>query len=101
MAAESIKAFDARLFEKILKSKFANADYRRKIYRKLLTDLVETERLETTLQRAKDLSRIANRVRPYLDLQKFLGPLGPVVLICFSIEIFDFFCCFVFQNFIL
>eukprot|EP00794_Sanderia_malayensis_P010969 gene10969-12131_t len=67
MAAEAIKAFDSRLFEKILKSKFKNADIRRKVYRRLLTELVEKERIETTLPRAQDVSRIANRM---IDLAK-------------------------------
>ena len=61
-AAESIKALDYRVFEKLLKSKYKSADTRRRIMRKLLTELVEKERVKTTLARAKDLARVANRV---------------------------------------
>ena len=62
-AAESIKALDYRIFEKLLKSKYKSADTRRRVMRKLLTELVEKERVMTTLPRAKDLARVANRVR--------------------------------------
>ena len=61
-AAESIKAFECRVFEKLLKSKFKNANYRRKVTRNTLTELVEKERVETSLARAKDVARVANRV---------------------------------------
>ena len=62
-AAEAVKAFECRVFEKLLKSKYKNANFRRKVTRNLLTDLVEKERVETTLARAQDVARVANRVR--------------------------------------
>ena len=62
-AAEAVKAFEWRVFEKLLKSKQRNASFRRKTIRKLLTELVEKERVETTLARAQDVARVANRVR--------------------------------------
>ena len=61
-AAEAVKAFEWRVFEKLLKSKSKNATFRRKVIRNLLTELVEKERVETTLARAQDVARVANRV---------------------------------------
>ena len=76
-AAESIKALEYRVFEKLLKSKYKSADTRRRIMRKLLTELVEKERVKTTLARAKDLARVANRVSEIecnLFLNSFCAP---------------------------
>lgn len=61
-AAEAMRAFECRVFEKLLKSKAKNANFRRRTMRKLLTELVEKERVETTLARAQDVARVANRV---------------------------------------
>ncbi len=56
------RAYQVRSFDSLLKSRIKNAQMRQKIYKNLLTRLVQDERVVTTLAKCKDLSRVAERV---------------------------------------
>ena len=61
--AKMARAYQVRSFDSLLKSRMKNAQMRQKIYKNLLTRLVQDERVVTTLAKCKDLSRVAERVR--------------------------------------
>jgi hypothetical protein len=56
------RAYQVRSFDSLLKSRIKNTQMRQKIYKNLLTRLVQDERVVTTLAKCKDLSRVAERV---------------------------------------
>ena len=56
------RAYQVRSFDSLLKSRMKNAQMRERIYKNLLTRLVQDERVVTTLAKCKDLSRVAERV---------------------------------------
>ncbi|XP_058956210.2 large ribosomal subunit protein bL17 [Pocillopora verrucosa] len=60
-------AIRARPLENLLKFKPKNKEKRKHIYKKLITALVQYERIETTLNKCHDLSRVAERM---IDLAK-------------------------------
>ena len=51
-----------RYLENLLKFKVRNRETRKLIYKQLITALVLHERIETTINRCHDLSRVAERV---------------------------------------
>ena len=55
-------AIRTRPLENLLKFKPKNKEKRKHIYKKLITALVQYERIETTLNKCHDLSRVAERV---------------------------------------
>ena len=55
-------AIRTRPLENLLKFKPKNKEKRKVIYKKLITALVQYERIETTINRCHDLSRVAERV---------------------------------------
>ena len=55
-------AIRTRPLENLLKFKPKNKEKRKHIYKKLITALVQYERVETTLNKCHDLSRVAERV---------------------------------------
>lgn len=55
-------AIRARPMESLLKFKPKNKEKRKVLYKKLITALVQYERIETTINRCHDLSRVAERV---------------------------------------
>ncbi|XP_046854098.1 50S ribosomal protein L17-like, partial [Xenia sp. Carnegie-2017] len=61
------RAYQVRSFDSLLKSRMKNAQMRERIYKNLLTRLVQDERVVTTLAKCKDLSRVAERM---IDLAK-------------------------------
>ena len=61
------RAYQVRSFDSLLKSRMKNAQMRQKIYKNLLTRLVQDERVVTTLTKCKDLSRVAERVCIYVN----------------------------------
>ena len=63
------RAYQVRSFDSLLKSRIKNAQMRQKIYKNLLTLLVQDERVVTTLAKCKDLSRVAERVCIQQNLQ--------------------------------
>ena len=73
--AKMARAYQVRSFDSLLKSRMKNAQMRQKIYKNLLTRLVQDERVVTTLAKCKDLSRVAERVRV----------LHTTILICISV----------------
>ena len=60
-------SYQVRSFDSLLKSRMKNAQMRQKIYKNLLTRLVQDERVVTTLTKCKDLSRVAERVCIYVN----------------------------------
>lgn len=52
-----------RNFEALLKFKIKSPERRKNLYKTLITAFVQHERIETTLSRCQDLSRVAERVR--------------------------------------
>lgn len=56
-------AIRTRPLENLLKFKPKNKEKRKVLYKKLITALVQYERIETTINRCHDLSRVASRVR--------------------------------------
>ncbi|KAL9965872.1 hypothetical protein ACROYT_G029726 [Oculina patagonica] len=60
-------AVRARTLENLLKFKPKNTEKRKVLYKKLITALVQYERIETTINRCHDLSRVAERM---IDLAK-------------------------------
>lgn len=52
-----------RNFEALLKFKIKSPERRKNLYKNLITALVQHERIETTLCRCQDMSRVAERVR--------------------------------------
>jgi len=55
-----------RNFEALLKFKIKSPERRKNLYKNLITALVQHERIETTLCRCQDLSRVAERVRKFM-----------------------------------
>lgn len=55
-------AIRTRPLENLLKFKPKNKEKRKVMYKKLITALVQYERIETTINRCHDLSRVAERV---------------------------------------
>ena len=55
-------AIRTRPLENLLKFKPKNRKRREHLYKKLITALVQYERIETTINRCHDLSRVAERV---------------------------------------
>ena len=62
LSSNMARAYQVRSFDSLLKSRIKNAEMRQKIYKNLLTRLVQDERVVTTLAKCKDLSRVAERV---------------------------------------
>ena len=60
--SSKMAAIRTRPLENLLKFKPKNKEKRKVIYKKLITALVQYERLETTINRCHDLSRVAERV---------------------------------------
>ncbi|XP_020906085.1 uncharacterized protein LOC110244227 [Exaiptasia diaphana] len=56
-----------RNFEALLKFKIKSPERRKNLYKNLITALVQHERIETTLCRCQDMSRVAERL---IDLAK-------------------------------
>ncbi|XP_031566725.1 uncharacterized protein LOC116301750 [Actinia tenebrosa] len=56
-----------RNFEALLKFKIKSPERRKNLYKTLITAFVQHERIETTLSRCQDLSRVAERM---IDLAK-------------------------------
>ena len=55
-------AIRTRPLENLLKFKPKNKEKRKHMYKKLITALVQYERIETTINKCHDLSRVAERV---------------------------------------
>ena len=53
-----------RNLENLLKFKPKSREKRKRLYKNLVTALVQYERVETTINRCHDLSRVAERVSP-------------------------------------
>ena len=51
-----------RYLENLVKFKVRDREARKLIYKQLITALVQHERIETTINRCHDLSRVADRV---------------------------------------
>ncbi|KAK3733933.1 hypothetical protein QZH41_009601, partial [Actinostola sp. cb2023] len=70
---EALKSFSkmaatrVRNFEALLKFKIKSPERRKNLYKNLITALVQHERIETTLCRCQDMSRVAERL---IDLAK-------------------------------
>lgn len=60
--SSKMAAIRTRPLENLLKFKPKNKEKRKVIYKKLITALVQYERIETTINRCHDLSRVAERV---------------------------------------
>ena len=58
----NMAASRVRSIEPLLKFKIRSLERRKSLYKNLITALVQHERLETTLTRCQDLSRVAERV---------------------------------------
>ena len=68
---KKMAASRVRSFESLLTSKLRSAERRKHLYKNLITALVQHERIETTLTRCKDLSRVAERVNSKWFLHQY------------------------------
>lgn len=68
-------AIRTRPLEHLLKFKPKNKEKRKFMYKKLITALVQYERIETTINRCHDLSRVAERVRVHVYIKHETNPL--------------------------
>lgn len=75
-----------RNFEALLKFKIKSPERRKNLYKNLITALVQHERIETTLCRCQDLSRVAERVSKFMF---FLD--GHFCVIFFALKSFSLF----------
>ena len=68
-ALVKMAATRTRVLENLLKFKPKSREKRKRLYKNLITALVQYERIETTINRCHDLSRVAERVS-YNDPRK-------------------------------
>ena len=61
-ALVKMAATRTRVLENLLKFKPKSREKRKRLYKNLITALVQYERIETTINRCHDLSRVAERV---------------------------------------